>query len=119
MELEYIAHHIDQDSGLEHLAASMQSKKVLGRLLEVLDEALKDSRNIRSTRRTSSEVLDACRTRLRRARGLVRPGAAGLLTGVECSRIRYSAWICLTAYVTTRTAVGVVGRKGIYPNASE
>ena len=82
MELEYIAHHIDQDSGLEHLAASMQSKKVLGRLLEVLDEALKDSRNIRSTRRTSSEVLDACRTRLQRARGLVRPGAAGLLTGV-------------------------------------
>ena len=36
--------------------------------------------------KTPCQVLDACRTRLRRARGLVRPGAAGLLTGVECSR---------------------------------
>ena len=39
---------------------------------------------------TPCHVLDACRTRLRRARGLVRPGVAGLLIGVECSRVRDS-----------------------------
>ena len=43
-----------------------------------------------------SQVLDACRTRLRRARGLVRPGAAGLIIGIECSRVRDSSWIYLT-----------------------
>jgi hypothetical protein len=52
--------------------------------------------------KTSSEVLDACRTRLRRARGLVRPGAAGLLTGVEYSKVRNSSWMYLTSFVTTR-----------------
>ena len=54
---------------------------------------------------TSSEVLDACRTRLQRARGLVRPGAAGLLTGVEYSRVRDSSWMDLTSFVTTRIGV--------------
>ena len=48
--------------------------------------------------KTSSEVLDACRTRLRRARGLVRPGAAGLLIGMECSRVRDSSWMYLTSF---------------------
>ena len=88
MEREFITQHIKEDSGLEHLIASTQPGKVLGRLLEVLDEALEDSRSTRSTQRTSSEVLDACRTRLRTARGLVRPGATGLLTGLEYSRVR-------------------------------
>ena len=50
---------------------------------------------------------------------IVRPRAAGLLTGVEFSRVRDSAWICFTPYVTTRIVVGLVDRKGIYPNASE
>ena len=58
--------------------------------------------------KTSSEVFDACRTRLRRARGLVRPGAAGLLIGVECSRIRDSTWDIPYHIVTTRTEVGLV-----------
>ena len=49
--------------------------------------------------KTSSEVLDVCRTRLRRARGLVRPGATGLLTGIECSRVRDNSWIYLTSLV--------------------
>ena len=69
------------------------------RLEQWIPEALE------STRRTSSEVLNACRTRLRRARGLVRPGAAGLLTGIEYSRVWSTAWVHLTSTVTTRTAV--------------
>ena len=51
------------------------------------------------------QVLDACRTRLRRARGLVKSRAAGLLTGVECSRVRDSSWMYLTSFVTTRIGV--------------
>ena len=49
--------------------------------------------------KTPSQVLDACRTRLRRARGLVRPGAAGLLIGIECSRVRDSSWMYITSFV--------------------
>ena len=37
MERGYIAHHIKEDPGLEHLVASIQSRKVLRRLLEVLE----------------------------------------------------------------------------------
>ena len=43
--------------------------------------------------KTPSQVLDACRTRLRRARGLVRLRAAGLLIGIEYSRVRDSLWM--------------------------
>ena len=32
---------------------------------------------------------------------LVRPGAAGLLIGIECSRVRDSSWMYLTSLVTT------------------
>ena len=55
------------------------------RLPKVLEDAL--------------QVLDAYRTRLRRARGLVRPEAAGLLIGIECSRVRDSSWMYLTSLV--------------------
>ena len=65
--------------------------------------------------KTSSQVLDACRTRLRRAQGLVRPGVAGLLIGIECSRVRDSAWIYLTSFITTRIAVELVVVQGNYP----
>ena len=57
-------------------------------LLEVLEDAV--------------QVLDACRTRLRSARGLVRPGIAG----IECSRVRDSSWMYLTSFVTN--LIGVV-----------
>ena len=53
-----------------------------------------------------SKVLDACKTWLRRARGLIRPRAVGLLTGVECSRVRDSSWMYLTSFVTTWIDVG-------------
>ena len=52
-----------------------------------------------------SKVLDACRTQLRRAQGLVRLGAAGLLIGIEYSRIRDSSWMYLISLVTTRISV--------------
>ena len=32
----------------------------------------------------------------------VRPGAAGLFIGIECSRIRDSSWMYLTSLVTTQ-----------------
>ena len=35
----------------------------------------------------------------------VRPGAAGLLTDIECSRIRDSSWMHLTSFLTTRIGV--------------
>src|SRR6185312_8378347 len=55
--------------------------------------------------KTPGQVLDAYRTRLRRARGLVRPGAAGLLIGIECSRVMDSSWMYLTSLVATRIGV--------------
>jgi hypothetical protein len=55
--------------------------------------------------KTSGQVLDACRTRLQRARGLVRPGAAGLLIGIECSRVRDSLWMYLTSLITTQLGI--------------
>ena len=60
---------------------------------------------LESTRWMFSEALEARGTRLRRARGLVRPRAAGLLTGIEYSRVGSTAWVRLTSTVTTRTAV--------------
>ena len=78
MEREHITHHISRrNSELEHLIVSMQ----LGKYSEDYSRHSKDfepvqwSRKVlESTRWTSSEVLNACKTRLRRARGLVRPG---------------------------------------------
>ena len=35
----------------------------------------------------------------------VGPGAAGLLIGIECSRVRDSSWMYLTSLVTTRIGV--------------
>ena len=36
---------------------------------------------------------------------VVRPGAAGLLIDIECSRVRDSSWMYLTSFVTTRISV--------------
>lgn len=97
MEREFIMHHIKEDDlGCEHLIASMQPRKyskdyskhstknrrILG-ALEALDNVF--------------EVLDACRTQLQRAQGLVRPRVAGLLTGVEYSRVRIAYEMYLTS----------------------
>ena len=37
--------------------------------------------------------------------GCVRPGAAGLLIGIECSRVMDSSWMYLTSLVTIRIGV--------------
>ena len=123
MEREYIAHHIRRkNSGLEHLIASMQPRKYS----KDYSRRSKDSESeqwipeaLESTRWTSSEVLRACRTRLRRARGLVRPREAGLLTGPEYSRVGGTAWVHPTSTITTRTAVELARVQGNYPTHSE
>ena len=110
--------------GQKHLIASMQpgkysedySKRSMDsedgqpapEALDALVAQIMKSRSSQSTRRTSSEALDACWTRLRRARGLVRPGTAGLLTDAEYSRVGSSTWICPTSIVSTRIRVELV-----------
>ena len=42
----------------------------------------------------------------------VRPGAVGLLTGVEYFRVGSSTWICPTSTATTRIVVGLVDVQG-------
>ena len=117
--------YIKINSGLEHFIASMQPKKhsedytkhsmdsedgqPAPEALDALVAQIMKSRSSQSTQRTSSEVLDAYRTRLRRTRGLVRPGTAGLLTGAECSRAGSSTWICPASIVSTRIGVELIG----------
>ena len=36
---------------------------------------------------------------------LVRPGAAGLLIDIECSRVRDNSWMYLTSFVTIRIGI--------------
>ena len=45
----------------------------------------------------------------------VRPGAAGLLIGIECSRVRDSTWMYLISFVTTQTGVGLAVVQENYP----
>ena len=87
-----------ENSGREHLIASMQPKTYSEDYLKYsMDIRLGDELHKQSKHsKTPLEALDACRIRLRRARGLVKLGAAGLLTGVEYSRVRDSTWIYLT-----------------------
>ena len=94
-------------SGLEHLTVSKQPE-VLGGLLDVTERRPGRCFDYLKYSKTTSHVLDACRTRLRRARGLVRPGAAGLLVGIECSRVRDITWMYLTSFVTTRIGIELV-----------
>ena len=109
MEREYIACHIvRRNSGQEHLIASTQPRKYS----EDYSRRSRDSKPkqwipkaLEGTRWTPSEVLNACTTRLRRARGLVGPGTAGLPTGTEYSRVGNSAWTRPTSFC-------------IYPNRS-
>ena len=70
--------------GLEHLIAS-NNCKYLENYSTYLKEGLEATKRMFYLKysKMPSQVLDACRTRLRRARGLVRPGAAGLLIGIE------------------------------------
>ena len=91
-------------SGLEHLTTSKQTE-VLEGLLGVGRKQPEECSDYLKYSKTPSQVLDACRTRLRRARGLVRPGAARLLIGIECFRVRDGSWVYLTSLVTTRIGI--------------
>jgi hypothetical protein len=49
------------------------------------------------------------------AEDILRPEAAGLLIGIECYRVRDSAWMYLTSFVTTRIGVELAAVQGNYP----
>ena len=46
----------------------------------------------------------------------VRLGAAGLLIGIECSRVRDSSWIYLTLLVTTQIGIELAAVQRKLPN---
>ena len=69
MEHEFIAHHIKEDFfRLDHLTTSMQPRKY----------SEDHSKHSTQHSKTPLEVLDACKTRLRSARGLVRDRFMGV-----------------------------------------
>ena len=45
----------------------------------------------------------------------IRPGAAGLLTDIECSRVRDSSWMYLISFVTIRIGVELAAVQENYP----
>ena len=77
MEREFIAHHIKEDFRGLSTSQPRCSRKYS-------EDHLKHSTEHSKYSKTTSEVLDACSTRLRRARGLVRPGPIGLCTLHRC-----------------------------------
>ena len=62
---------------------------------------------LESTGQAFSDELNAYRTRLRRARGLVRPGATWLLTSAEYSRVGSTTCVHPTSTITTHTVIGL------------
>ena len=46
----------------------------------------------------------------------VRPGAAGLLIGIECSRVRDNSWMCFTSLVTTQIGIELAAVQRKLPN---
>ena len=46
----------------------------------------------------------------------VRPGAAGLLIGIECFRVKDRTWMYLTSLVTTRIGVELTAVQRKLPN---
>ena len=95
--------------GHEHLTVSEQTE-VLEGLLDV-----SEGRTRSNQKDVKLEVLEDCRTRLQRARGLVRPRTAGLLIGIECSRVRDSTLMYLISFVTTRIGVELAVVQENYP----
>jgi len=102
MEREYFAHHIwSRFQGMStsqprskwkylkdystYLIEEPESTRKMFRPLEVLEDAPSSTRRLQDSATKSS--------------GLVRPGVAGLLIGVECSRVRDSSWMYLTSLV--------------------
>jgi hypothetical protein len=86
----------DNYSGHEHLTASMQSRKYSEDIFKM---------KFGRTRRCLQKYSDACNTRLRRARGLVRSGYTGLYTWHTFRRIRVGIWPTPYICVTTRSLI--------------
>jgi hypothetical protein len=74
---------LDKYSGHEHLIDSMQPSKYSEDTFKM---------EFGRTRRHFQKYSQACNTRLRSVRGLVRPGATGLRTWHTYSRIRDGIW---------------------------
>ena len=73
-----------------YLKEEPESTRKMFRLLEVLEDAPS------STQRLQDSAT---------IRGLVRPGTAGLLIDIECSRVRDRPWMYLTSFITTRIGI--------------
>ena len=90
------------------------TRKVLGRLLETPSGLQAQTMNSRSTQNHSMDIFRSTQRlwdSTMKSSGLVRPGAAGLLTGMEYSGVGNSTWIRPTSSVTTRTVVEQVEYK--------
>ena len=70
-------------------------------LLEVLEDARPSTRRLQNSATKSS--------------GFVRSGAAGLLIGIECSRVRDRSCMYLISFVTIRIDVELAAVQGNYP----
>jgi hypothetical protein len=93
-----IAPYVKEDnySGYDHLIASTQPRKYSEDTFKM---------EFGRTRRRLQKYSDACSSRLRRARALVRPGYMGLYTWHIFSRIRVGTWLMLYICVTTHRLV--------------
>ena len=80
-------------SGLEHLSlgATRSTWRTTRRIWRKTQKQPEGCSDHLKYSKTLHQILDACRTSLRRARGLVRPGVAGLLIGIEYFRVRDSS----------------------------
>ena len=58
-------------------------------------------------------------SRINQSEHSVRPGAAGLVTGIECSRVRDSSWMYLTSFITTRIGVELAAVQWKLPDLVE
>ena len=108
MEREYFAHHIWPRFWGLSTSQPRSNQKYLKDYSTYLKEGSKQPEgcsNYLKYSKMPGQVLDACRTRLRRARGLVKPGTVGLLIDIECSRVRDNSWMYLTSFVTTRIGI--------------
>ena len=66
--------------------------------------------------KNKSQIADYSDGVERRCRVIVRLGTAGLLIGIEYSRVRNSSWMYLTSHVTTRIGVELATIQRKLPN---
>ena len=109
----------DQDFGAwapHSLRATTSTWRTTRRIWRKAQKQLEGRSDYLKYSKTLNQVLDACRTRLRRARGLVRPETAGLLIDIECFRVRDSSWMYLAYFVTTRIGIELAAVQRTLPD---